>query len=367
VRRDIGAIRPLQRGVWRVEVTHGKDPVTGKSRRLSRNVRGTKREAESMLARLLLEAGERPDSSLTLKDYLEEVWLPAAGEKVRVRTVDGYRAKCKLYIIPTLGRVRLGDLEPYDLDRWMARLSDKVSPQTVVHAYRVLCNALNRAVRWRLIASNPLHSVDAPTVERSRPDVLTVAEAGEYLEAFAGHVLEPMVVIGIAAGLRRSELAALTWRDIDLDANTVSVSKGMHERCGKVWVEPPKSKTSRRVVVLPSWAIDALRPHRAVGPLVAEGGEAIKPNRITTLYNRHVKKAGLRRIPLKNLRHTSATIALGADVSLVSISRRLGHSSVAVTDRFYLAPGNEADVKAAAAMETVKPKPKPKRKRLAAK
>jgi hypothetical protein len=62
---------------------------------------------------------------------LEEVWLPATGEKVRQRTADDYRAKCDLYIIPALGRLRLSDLEPYDLDRWIAKLSDKVSAQTV--------------------------------------------------------------------------------------------------------------------------------------------------------------------------------------------------------------------------------------------
>jgi integrase len=339
-----------------VELKRGVDPMTGKPRRLSRNIRGTKREAESVLAHLLLEAGARPDSNMSLKEYLEDVWLPAVRETVRTRTADEYLAKCDLYIIPQLGRARLGDIEPYDLDRWLARLTKEVSRQTALHAYRVLCNALNRAVRWRLIASNPMNSVDAPSVERSKPDVLTIEEAGQYLEAFAGHPLEPIVVIAIAAGLRRSELAALTWRDVNLKAGTVSVSKGLHERSGQVWTEPPKSKTSRRVVSLPSWAVEALRSHRSVGPLVVEDGEAMKPNRISILYIRHVKHAGLRRVPLKNLRHTSATIALSAHVDVVSISRRLGHSSIAVTDRFYLAPGDEADAKAAEAMELVMPK-----------
>ena len=371
-RRRIGTITKRPTGAWHVEVPAGRDPITGKRRRLSRDVYGSDREAERELSRLLLEAGKVPRASLTLADYLEDMYLPSLEPpKVRRRTRDEYESKLRLYVTPYIGQVKLVDLEPYTLDRWQATLAAiehptaatrkdahptmvRLSPRSRMHAYRVLHSALERAVRWRLIPANPLDAVDQPTVPRYEPDVLDADEANAYLDAFAGHVLEPIVVLALGAGLRRSELCALTWRDVDLKAGTVRIERGAHERSGEVWTEAPKSDTSRRIVSLPSWAIAALRPYKALGPLVSENGTAMRPSLVSALYVRRVAEAGLRRVPLKNLRHTHATLALESGVDLYAVSKRLGHSSPAVTDAFYLRPGRAMDEDAAAKVDTIR-------------
>lgn len=352
MRRDLGTIRETSPGTWVVQASLGRDPVSGKRRRPTRTVRGSRREAERALARIYAEAGAVDGAAITLREYLDSMYLPHLRERVksgelRIRTVDGYAEKLDAYVVPVLGSKKLTGLRPYDLDRWLAGLSDKgLSPRTRLHAYRVLSTALVTAVRWRLMPSNPLAAVTAPSVKRTAPVVLSASQANDYLDAFKGHELEPIVAIALGIGLRRSELCALEWSDIDMKTGTVSITKGRHERGCKVWTEPPKSENSRRIVVLPKWALETIRPYVGLGPIVG----ALTPDQVSTRYRKHVTDSGLPWCPLKNLRHSYATIALASGVDLAVVSRILGHSTIAITDGFYLAPGLEAYVKAAEKM-----------------
>ncbi len=212
--------------------------------------------------------------------------------------------------------------------------------------------ALNVAVRWRLLDNNPLRAVEIPKVRASRqPDVLTLEEAAKYLEAFQGHALEPIIVLALGAGLRRSELAGLRWSDLRFWKETdddgvvsehgeVSIARGLHDRKGEVLEELPKSIESLRSMALPDWAVTALKPLRALGPLVAENGAPMAPWRI------------------RNLRHTHAVLMLDAGVDLYTVSRRLGHSTTAVTEAHYVDPTERADRAAADALKDLR-KPEP--------
>lgn len=359
MRSQVGSITPIDEGVWRVQVSAGIDPVTGKRRRPARIVRGSLADARLALSRLLLEVGTSTTStrSMTLSAYVDGMWLPFIEDRVRKLTYNNYSGLMRLHVIPTLGQVRIDKLEPYRLDKWLSGLqSDGLSARSRLHCYRVLHGALVRAVKWRIIPSNPLDAVDAPKVKAPDPDVLTLEEANAYLDAFEGHPLEAVVLIALNGGLRRSELAGLDWSVVNLRAGTVNVVRGMHERKGEVWYEPPKTDRSRRTVSLSPWCVEALRRLRAVGPIAVENGAAMTPNRMSYLYGRHVTACGLRKIPLKNLRHTSGTLALAEGVDIVTVSRRLGHSTVTTTDTFYVRPGKTADDKAAQIMESMRTK-----------
>lgn len=358
-RRPVGSVDwliPNEKA--RIRVSGGVHPVTGKRWRLTEIVYGNERQVEAALARLLLQAGKVPESDVSVRQFLEQMWLPHVEARVRARTYDGYKSKIDNHITPVLGSVPLAGLSPYQLDRWIDGV--KGSERSRLHCYRVLNAALNLAVRWRLLEHNPLRAVTAPKPRLEAPDVLSVKEANAYLDAFAGHTLEPLIVLALGAGLRRSELAGLRWSDMDLDAATVTVSRGLHDRGSEVIVEEPKSATSHRIVALPAWAVAVLRPHRGIGPLVVEGGLPMRPWRISALYERHVASCGLRRVPLRNLRHSHACLLLEAGVDLYTVSRRLGHSTVAVTEAHYVRPGEAADRAAADAFGRVL-KPVPKR------
>jgi len=363
MRREVGSMEELSPGVWRVRVSVGYSTVTGKRRRPSQVIRGDERQAGIALAKLLLEAGRLPEEDVSVRQFLLDMYLPHVEGRLRARTVDGYRSKVETHILKELGDTSLADLSPYVLDRWLDGV--KGSERNRLHVYRVLNAALNVAVRWRLLDNNPLRAVEIPKVRASRkPDVLTPDEAAEYLKAFRGHALEPVVVLALGAGLRRSELAGLRWSDLRFWKETdddgvvsehgeVSVARGLHDRKGEVLEELPKSVTSTRVVALPGWAVAVLKPLRALGPLVSEDGAPMPPWRITLEYSRRLNEAKLRRVQLKNLRHTHACLLLDAGVDLYTVSRRLGHSTVAVTESHYVKPSEAADKAAAEALTIV--------------
>lgn len=348
-RRRLGSIRELRPGVFRVELSHGYDPITGERRRMSEVVHGSDVDAERVLARFLLEIGSLPSGgALTVSSFFDDLYYPWLADHVRRSTREGYEGKLDRHVKPRLGDVRLGDLEPYVLDRWRDDLVGKMSGRSALHVYRAFSTALVRAVRWRLIRSNPLAAVDPPRALIRDLDTLSVDEVRAYLDAFSGHVLEPLVIVGIATGLRPCELYALEWRDVDLAAAEVRVRRGLHQRKGDVWFEDPKSARSHRVVSLPAWAVDSLKPLRALGPLVADSGTHMTPIKIGRVYRRFVaSQKDLRYVPLRDLRHTHATLMLEAGVDVVVVSRRLGHSTIAITDAHYLRPKRSADQAAA--------------------
>ena len=214
-------------------------------------------------------------------------------------------------------------------------------------------------MKWDLIERNPLIAVDPPeTPTFHKKDVLSEEEAGKYLDAFHGHILEPIVVLGIACGLRRCELAGLRWSDLDFEGSTVEVTRGLHDYKGTVIEELPKSETSRRKIAVPAWALETIKPLRGIGPLVVEDGQPMAPWRISEEFIKHAAASKLRRIPLKNLRHTHGVLMLDKGVDLLTVSRRLGHSTTAVTQKHYVDPTDRAD-QAAAALLTDPRKPEP--------
>ena len=351
-RRHLGSIRELRPGVWRVELTHGRDPITGERRRMSKTIHGTETDAERVLAQMLLDIGDLTSGAqLTVAEYLLDMYLPRAEARVRRETARGYRSKLELHVIPQLGHLKLSELEPFVLDKWRDELHTKMQPLSVQNVFRTLNVALSRAVKWRLMKSNPLAAVDTPRRPHRNMSTLSTDDALAYLQAFSGHRIEPIVVIALAGGLRPCELYALTWSDIDMKTGELTVRRGLHERDGETWYEPPKTERSDRVIVLPKWAIDTLKPLRGIGPLVP--GDAIeghaRPSTIARAYRNTVKAAKLRYLPLRDLRHTHATLMLEAGVDVVVVSRRLGHCNVNTTDQFYLRPKLSADEAAAAA------------------
>lgn len=355
MRREVGSVTELSPGVYRVSVSVGYSTVTGRRRRPTQIVRGTDRDAEMALARLLLSAGKLPEQDVSVRQYLEEMWLPHLEKRRRQKTVEGYRSIVTHHVLPELGDMALVDLTPYGLERWMDGLSrvgsdppTELSEQTRLHVYRCLFAALRTALQWGLTTDNALRAVEPPKPERSvQKNVLTVEEAAAYLNAFAGHAIEPLVALALGCGLRRSELAGLTWSSVDFDDATVTIERGLHDRKGGVVVEKPKSTTSRRTIAVPAWALEILKPLRGLGPLVVEDGGPMRPGHISAAYVRRIREAKLRYVPLKNLRHTHACLMLDAGVDLYTVSRRLGHSTTGVTELHYVDPSVRADQAAA--------------------
>lgn len=350
MRRTLGSITVTGPGVFRVSASAGVDAVTGKRRRTTQTVRGTRKDAERALSVMLIDAGHGAAVATTgtVEEYLTHIWLPRKEQRVRRKTYEGYQSKVDTLIVPYIGHIPLKRLDNFTVSNWLLRLKSRVGPQSVNHARAVLKNAMRDAEAWGLVGKDPTFKTEKADVGYE-PEVLDAEGVNVYLDAFAGHFLEPIVTLALAAGLRRSELAALQWSDIDFTHHAVRVTKGLHQSGGEVWVEPPKSKQSKREVVLPEWAADTLKSLRGVGSI-----GCMKPDELSRRYKEHVKASGLVYIPLKNLRHSSATVLLDAGVPLDAISKRLGHSDINITSSTYTRPHRVVDELAAKAMGEIR-------------
>lgn len=356
-RRAAGSRREIEPGKWRLDVSAGFDPMTGTRRRPSKVFYGTEREAELELGRMLAQTGRGGSgSSMTLWQFIETMYLPAIEPpELRRTTVDEYRRKLEKYVKPAaVASMRMDKIDRYAMVSWMRWIKTSVpNRQTQLHIYRTLSAALGKAVAWGCLEENLLTKAvpDAPVPDEVYPTVLTAEEVNLYLDAFSGHGLEPVVVLAVAGGFRPSEIYGLDWSDIDFDARTVSISKGLHQRHGEMWLEDAKSRQSRRVIVLPEWAIAALRAHRGLGRVCGD----LTPNQVSYRYRQHVSASGLSPwCPLKNLRHTSATISAELGVGWDDLARRLGHSSHKMLQERYVKRWQARDATVADAMETLR-------------
>lgn len=337
MRNDAGSIFNVGRGKWRVQVDLGCDPKTGRRRRPSRTIRGTRDDAKAALNHLKRDTGELlPSGEMTFKDFCKGEWLPAEpDENHRRTTLAEYKGKLERHTYPTWGGVRLCDVKRYGVQRWVDALGRSgLSPQTVVHCYRIFHAALEKAVDWEFLTRNPARGVDLPKVERKELKLPDVAGFHAILAAFAGHELEPLIVVALAVGGRRSELCALTWRDIDFVSGKVSITRGLHQQGRETWYEPPKSRKSNREDYLAPSALAILRRLRGIGPLVPVDAHPMKPEAVSRRYKKRLADAGVPYVQLRNLRHTSFTLALEHGAPLKFVQHAAGHADQRTTERY---------------------------------
>jgi integrase len=357
-RRDLGTIRAVGKNLWRVEVSAGRDPETGKRVRPTATVHGTKAEANRELARLALENGKGRSlkSAMNLASYIEDVYLPYKAKKRRTRTVEAYASHLRLHVIPYLGHVPLSDLDAQTIDHWLARLQvekSHLSARTLAHAYTVLHTALKQAVRWDYLNLDPMSATERPQVAERDFLVWDAGQIAQALEAFQGDSLEVLIVLALGCGMRRSECFGLTWENVDLEAGEVRVVQGLHYSPSRgLFLEPPKSKRSHRTISLPSWAIERLVEHRRErGPVIRDGDGFANPNTLSKVFREKCRQFGLTYIPLRDLRHSHATVLIEEGVDVTIVSRRMGHSGTGITDAFYVRPTRKADQGAASALD----------------
>jgi integrase len=325
-------------------VVHDEPSSDGKRRQRSKGGFATKREAQRFLTDTLARIGEgsyAQPSKTTLADYLEHEWLPAVEGTLRPLSATRYRSAVRLYIVPRIGSQRLQALSGGHLNGLYAELEQtglSVSTRRLVHA--VLHRALRDAVRWGKLVRNPADMADPPSRSRSRASAWTARELRRFLEHVEGERLYAVWRLAATTGMRRGELAGLTWRTLDTNAARLSVEQQLVPTRRGCTFGPPKSSRSRRTVALDPETVDALREHRDMQLLERdfaadayrdrdlvfcdELGGPIHPQQLTQWFGEHRKAAGIRTGTLHTLRHTAATLALTSGVPVHIVAARLG-------------------------------------------
>jgi integrase len=169
------------------------------------------------------------------------------------------------------------------------------------------------------------------------------------LEAAEGTELQAAIAVAIGTGLRRGELLALRWSDLDLDARRLTVRRSLETIEGVTRTKPPKTARSARTIALPPFVGNILRAERkkqaelrlllGLGReddgwvFVRSDGSQWEPGAFSLAFARFVKRAELPHIRFHDLRHSFGTLALASGVDLQTVSRALGHESAAITSR----------------------------------
>lgn len=364
-----GHIKKRSKGSWTIVVDRGRDPMTGKRRQLWRTVKGTKKQAEFALAKIInqLEAGNDLDPSrVTIDEYTSD-WLAANEARLAPSTSQRYERLFRIQVQPHLGSLQLAKLRPLHLQHLYKRLlDDGLSPQTVLHVHRALFTALRQAVRWQLIPVNPAEAVTPPKPAQRDVHAMTPAEAELVLSAVAGTWLEVPVTLALGTGLRRGEICGLRWGDVDLEASRLRVMQTVQHIGNELRFLPPKTHRSRRSIALPRFVVESLRRHalaqeemRALAGtswqnhvlvVCQADGSPLRPDSVTHAFSNVAKRIGLP-LTFHGLRHAHASLMLAGGVHLKVVSDRLGHSSIAITADLYSHVTPAVDDEAAAALD----------------
>ena len=265
-----GNITRRGKSSWRIKFDIEPDPVTGARRTRVVTVKGKRQDAEKELTRLLNEVNQGTlvdHSKLTVEAYLWR-WLHGKHGLSPV-TVERYREIIARGIVPELGTVELQKLKPVHVKDWLSRMvksgSRKGGPltgRTVRHSYRVLHAALKEAVKLDIVTRNVADAVNPPKVEADEVEILTADKIAVVLDALKGHRLHPIVSLALATGMRRGELLALRWSDVDFTNSLVKVERSVDETKVGLRFKSPKTRNGRRTITLPASAVDMLREHR---------------------------------------------------------------------------------------------------------
>ena len=375
-----GHLRKRGKNSWSIAIFIGKDEQ-GRKRYKWYTVRGGKRRAEQECTRLLNQfttTGFAEPSKLSVAEYLERWLEDYACTNVSGKTFERYAEIVRSHLIPHLGMTPLAKLQPLQIQSYYSaalkagRKNGKggLSAQTVLHHHRVLRDSLQQALRWGLLLRNPADAADPPRPAHKEMRVLDEAQTAALLKSSEETSLHIPILLAAATGMRRGEILALRWSDIDLDAGTCAVCQSLEQtRSGGLQFKGPKTRRGRRVIALPQLVVEGLRKHRAkqarlrlqLGSSYDDhdlvcarwDGSPRSPGALTRAFAKFIATSKLPRIRLHDLRHSHATQLLRQGVHPKIVSERLGHSTISITLDTYshVIPGMQED--AARRIDTV--------------
>ena len=288
----------------------------------------------------------------TIEEWLN-FWLTTYKKnKIKENTYDQYEAMIRVHLIPEFGKFRLIDLHESQVQTFYNRLfSDGLSARTIHIINTVFCAALKKAVKTRLIMFNVCDAIELPKQIKKERRVLSEEEQKRLIKELKKDEQGAMYIFALFTGLRKGEVLALRWSDVDLDAGLIKVSKSLsrvntYSDSGdktKLIISEPKTETSKRIIPIVDSLIPLLEKQYELTKdnnkldlvFPSEAGGYIDPGNYNRKFHKLVKRAGLPKANPHSLRHSFATRALEAGVDLKTTQELLGHSSINITADLY--------------------------------
>ena len=352
-----GSMRERSPGRWAIIID---DPNSGTRKRRWHSFKGSKRQAQVECARLISEMQNgnylAPDKT-TFAEFAER-WLTHMKSQVSPKSHARYGELLRKNVVPLIGAVVLTKLKPVIISEAYAKALENgrrdgtggLSPRTVGHMHRVLRQALGDAVKWEMLHRNPADAVNPPKVERTVMQTYNLDQTATLIDAMRGTRLLVPTMLAVLCGLRRGEVVALKWKNVDLAAGRLAVVESAEQVGTNIRYKSPKSGNGRQLV-MSARLVDELRSHRMrqaeellrVGVRLTDDtfvvaqvdGSPIQPDTLTQDWTRKIEKTGLPVYRFHDLRHAHATHMLANGIHPKVASERLGHSKIGITLDLY--------------------------------
>lgn len=367
-----GNIIDMGNGKYRLRVSNGFD-LNGKRKYYNKTVScSSKREAEKELARFVtsIEGGCTYSASKTTLNEYSQMWLETyVKPNLSPTTYQSYNEKLNMHILPYLGSKRLDKIKPLDLDNLYNYLLTKptnrkdelgnfktLSPASVHRVHEILSSIFNNALRWDLVPYNPCTKVVQPKFRRTKMscyDENTSKRLINCLLEKAPLKYKCFVILAILTGFRRGEIVGLHWDDIDFKNNTITVNRSAYYLSGNGTNEKaPKSETSNRTISVPGicfellkqWRVEQAKMRLALGNkwlgskniFTTDDGNIMNPSTGPKWFSCFLEKNNFPHIRFHDLRHTFATLLVGNNVDINTVSSTLGHAQASTTMNYYV-------------------------------
>lgn len=322
------------------------------------------------------------DGKIKFYDYVP-LYLSNAKHVLSPTVYADYTRALNNYMIPALGHLRLKDIKPLHVQRFVNMLQEKdisksgkvkhLASATVRRYYTILQSVLHSAYKLGIIGVNPADSdkITLPKLSEQKTEIFTIDEVNKMLDSLENEPLQFKVLIHLAlnTGCRRGELVGLKWNDINYSNNVLTVSRSNYKLKGIADVQSKETKTGQsRRIVLPDYCISLLKQLRAkqaqqrfaLGDkwngdnwiFTQADGKPMYPSTPTLQFSRFLKRVGMEHRKFHALRHTSATLLLSNGTNIKNVASRLGHAQLKTTNR-YVHAIDEADRQAANTFEVL--------------
>ena len=358
--------------VFEITVEGETDPLTGKRNRAYKTVKGSKREANTIMRQMIADM----DKGIALKkspknvsewlDEWVELYLPNVEETTRI----GYKTKIRCYLKPAIGDILVQSLRAGHVQKMVNdMLARGLSPKNIRDTYNNINAAMKKAVSLRMIPYNPCEGVVLPKLKRYKAKVYDVNMIHTLLATAEGTDMYLPIMLCVLLGLRRGELLALRWENVDFENSLLKIRSNMVRGEKDYIIKAPKSEAGIRDLHVGDEVISVLRKERAkyledmfrqgrlfqnLGFVIRqEDGSPLRPDSMSRKWRRFLEENNLPSIRFHDLRHSNATALIQAGVNPRVVQQRLGHSDVNITLNTYTHVLPEMDIDAAEKLDFI--------------
>ena len=316
----------------------------------------TKTECQEKLSKLREECGRRSEKikpDMPFGDWIDFWYQNYSAPKLRPTTQACYSGRIYTHIIPSVGNIPLNKLTQNDLQQFYARLKksgrkkhvDKfgegLSDRMVRSCHTTCRTALEKAVTEGLIRINPAVGCKLPPKKAKEMQVLTPPEITRFLIQAREEGYYELFLLELTTGMRRGEILALKWRDLNLKTGELHISRQVLKVNGKVLISTPKTKSSNRMILLPPEMTELLAELKTrtdsewIFPSPLDLTQPRHPSAVYHRFQKILERANCKRVRFHDLRHTFATMALENGMDIKTLSAMIGHVSAETTLNIY--------------------------------